>query len=272
MQQIIHFIIRFQAGLFFLLLASIAFFLTLQANTYHNTKVVSSTNAISGWWFQQSTSVLEYFNLRAENERLVEENAWLREYLFSKEGEDIISLDTLEFIQNFEVIPAKIISNSYRKPNNYLLLNKGSSSHITQDMAVVSSKGIVGIVEESSEQYARVISILNTNISINASLKNSFHFGSLRWNAASPYYTQLLDIPRSAQVTVGDTIVTGGNSLIFPEGIPIGRINSYLLDENIGYYQIEVELFNDMTSLGSVYALELINKEEAIELLNDLNE
>lgn len=272
MQQIVNFIIRFQAGLFFLLLACIAFFLTLKANTYHNVKVVSSHKTISAWWFKQSSAVSEYFSLRTENNRLAEENAWLREYFFSKEIEEQKVNDTLLFTKKFEVIPAKVISNSYRKPNNYLLINKGSNSQIVGDMAVISSKGVVGIIEESNQRYARVISILNTNISINASLKNSFHFGSLSWNSVSPYYTQLLDIPRSAQLTVGDTIVTGGNSLIFPEGIPIGRIYSYFLDENIGYYQIEVELFNDMTSLGSVYALQLINKDEAIELLETTNE
>lgn len=272
MQQIINFIIRFQAGLFFLLLASIAFVLTLKANTYHNAKLVSSHKIISAWWFKQSAGVSEYFSLRTENNRLVEENAWLRKHLFSNQAAQITDLDSLPQPLNFQVIPAKILSNSYRKPANYLLLNKGLNDQVVQDMAVISSKGIIGIVEESSQHYARVISILNTHISINASLKNSSHFGSLRWDSASPYYTQLLDIPRSAQVAIGDTIVTGGNSLIFPEGIPIGRINSYFLDENIGYYQIEVALFNDMTSLGSVYALRLINLDEAIELLETTNE
>jgi rod shape-determining protein MreC len=272
MQQIVNFIIRFQAGLIFLLLASIAFFLTQKANTYHHAKVVSSTNAVSGWWYLKRSLVTDYFYLGTENERLVQENAWLREHLFSLDHTEDFPLDSLPFTQAFDIIPAKVISNSYRKTNNYLLLNKGLDEEITQDMAVISSQGIVGIIEDSNDHFARVISVLNTNISINASLKNSFHFGSLRWNSASPYYTQLLDIPRSAVVNVGDTIVTGGNSLIFPEGIPIGKINSYFLDDNVGYYQIEVELFNDMTSMGNVYVLKLINREEALELLEDVNE
>lgn len=272
MLQIVNFIIRFKAGLLFLLLASIALFLTLKANTYHHTKVVSATNSVSGWWFEKSNSVAQYFYLATENTRLVEENALLRAFLFTHNQTETTLPDSLEFIHPFEVIPAQIISNSYRKPNNYLLLNKGLDSGISQDMAVISSKGIVGIVEESSANYGRIISILNTHISINASLKNSFHFGSLRWNSTSPYHTQLQDIPRSAELKIGDTIVTGGNSLIFPEGIPIGKINSYFLNDNEGYYQIEVELFNDMTSLGNVYVLKLIKREEALELLEKANE
>ncbi len=272
MQQIINFIIRYQTGLFFWLLFFVAILLTIQANTYHNAKFFSASNSISGWFYKKSAATTAYFKLAEENKILSEENAWLREKFHHLTEKD--SIDRVSFSQESEYsfIPARIISNSYRKPSNYLLLNKGEKDGIEADMAIISSRGIVGIVEESSKNYARIISILNTNISINASFQHAPHFGSLVWNSASPYYAQLLDVPRSANIQVGDSIVTGGNSLIFPQGIPIGEVNSFFLDENIGYYQIEVKLFNDMTSLGSVYAIKLHSKEEAIELLENSDE
>lgn len=78
----------------------------------------------------------------------------------------------------------------------------------------------------------------------------------------------LVDVPRSAPVKTGDTITTGGRSLIFPEGVPIGIIDDFELNENIGYYTISVKLFNDMTNLKHVYVIENTRKEEAYELLN----
>jgi rod shape-determining protein MreC len=67
-----------------------------------------------------------------------------------------------------------------------------------------------------------VISILNVRSRINAKIKKSNHFGSLVWNARSTGFVQLIDVPRLAAIRKGDTIVTGGQSVIFPENINIG--------------------------------------------------
>ena len=60
----------------------------------------------------------------------------------------------------------------------------------------------------------------------------------------------------------GDTIVTGGKSTIFPEGIGIGTIKDFKLDASENYYTITISLFNDMTNLGYVYVIENLDKNE----------
>jgi len=124
----------------------------------------------------------------------------------------------------------------------------------------------VGIVDQVSKNYARVISILNGHSKINAQLKKTNHFGSLIWNGKDPNVVQLIDVPRLAPIKIGDTIVTGGKSLIFPQGIPIGSIEEFKLDQNESYYTIEIRLFNDMTNIGYVYIIENKEKEEIKEL------
>jgi len=138
-------------------------------------------------------------------------------------------------------------------------------------MGVASPEGIVGIVNRVSEGYATVLSILNSHSSINARLKKSNHFGSLVWNRKSPQVVQLIDIPRVAPVEVGDTIVTGGKSAIFPDGINIGVIREVTLNEHSNYFVLDVQLFTDMTNLGYVYVIENLNKEEikALEAKQD---
>ena len=135
-------------------------------------------------------------------------------------------------------------------------------------MGVVSDKGIVGITDRVSMNYGRVISILNTNLNLNAKLKKSNHFGVLNWNGVSFNSIQLKDLPKQSPVSIGDTIVTGGNSFIFPEGILIGEVSSYKLDETQNYIEIEVDLFNDMTDLKNVYII----KNNHLEELKELNE
>ena len=84
--------------------------------------------------------------------------------------------------------------------------------------------GIVGIIDNVSANYSTVISILNTKSQINAKIKHSDHFGTLNWNGKNAGFVQLIDVPRLASIRKGDTIVTGGQSVIFPENIGIGTI------------------------------------------------
>lgn len=270
MQQIFNFIVRFKTGLTFLLLMFVALFLTVEAHSYHTSKWVSSTNFISASIFEFKSGITDYIGLYSENEKLTLENTRLRNKLLNLEENAIFDQDSLILKDStFISFPVKLISNSYLKTDNYLLLNKGEKDGMYENMGIISSQGIVGIVEETTANYARVISILNSNISINAKLKKSNHFGSLTWNAKQPNFVELVDVPRSAVLKVGDSVVTGGNSLIFPENLPIGEISDFQLNENQGYYDISIKLFNDMTSLKNLYAIQFNRRKEASFLLEN---
>ncbi len=273
MQQILNFLIKYKVFLVFLLLLVSGLRLTFYAHTYQNTNFVNSTNFISANIYSMQASVSEYFNLKSQNEVLHQENKFLREYLLNLEGLNQLDTTKPKITQDlnlsdslYTIIPAEVISNSYNNPDNYLLLNKGTNDGIENELAIFSSLGIIGITEYTSANFSRVISILNRNISINAKLKKSNHFGTLTWDAVSVEVAKLKDVPRSAPVAIGDTIITGGKSFIFPENLPIGTIQSFELIQ--GYFEIEVRLFNDMTNLGKVYILKRNNKTEAISTLN----
>ncbi len=106
------------------------------------------------------------------------------------------------------------------------------------------------------------MSILNSNSQINAKLKKSNHFGILVWKGGDPNLVDLVDVQSKAPVKQGDTIVTGGKSTIFPEGIGIGIIDQFELDPTENFYSIKVRLFNDMTNVGHVYVIENLDREE----------
>jgi rod shape-determining protein MreC len=130
-------------------------------------------------------------------------------------------------------------------------------------MGVITSKGILGIIENTSNHFATVQSILNEKSNINAKIKNTDHFGSLVWDMKRFDVVQLVDIPRLVPLTVGDTIVTGGMSSIFPENVPIGTIRKFDLNTSQSFYRIDVALFNDMTNIKNVY---IVNNEYRDEI------
>lgn len=273
MQQIINFVIRNKTFLLFLFLFSVGLALTIQSHSYHRSKFINSANALSGGIYGTVNSIDKYFDLEQENEILAEENKRLREQLLNAVNlENNVVTDTSISKENYRITTAEVYKNSYSLTNNYLTINKGKNDSIKQDFGVISSKGIVGIIDNTSKNYATVLSILSKRSKINAQLKNSNHIGSLIWNGKTPEFVQLIDVSKFAPVKAGDTIITGGQSSIFPKGINIGSIESFETDISGDTYTIQVKLFNDMTNIGTIYILENRDRNEILNLQNGNNE
>lgn len=274
MQQIFNFIFKNSYRMLFLLLMAISISLTIQSHSFHKSKLISSANFLTGGVYEKMNTIEEYFNLKIQNDELAQENARLKGLLFNLKDTTKILIDSVSGINKISLITAKVIKNSYNVHENYLTLNKGSLEGIKQDMGVINSLGIVGVVENTSKNYATVLSILNVKSPINAKIKKSGHFGSLIWNGKNTGFVQLTDVPRLASVKRGDTIVTGGQSTIFPENINIGTIEKVYIDNETNFYTLEIRLFNDMTSLGYVYVVKNKDTDEinALEKITKKNE
>lgn len=273
MQQIFNFVIRNKTFLLFLLLFSIALALTIQSHSYHRSKFINSANVLTGGVYGTMNSVDQYFDLKTKNEILAEENKRLRERLFNSSiAKDSSFIDSTYSDGQYMITIAEVFKNSYSSTNNYLTLNKGENDGIKQDFGVMTSNGIIGIIDNTSNNYATVLSILNKRSRINAKIKSTNHIGSLKWNGESPVYVQLEDVSQFAPIKVGDTIETGGESSIFPKGIGIGTIESFKTDVGGDTYTINVQLFNDMTNIGTVYILENIDRTEILNLENSSDE
>jgi rod shape-determining protein MreC len=274
MQQLISFIQKYKYLLFFVILQSIAIHLTIRNNNFHKSAFLNSTNFITGGLYNKTAHLSNYFQLGTQNQLLVEENEILRNriaLLCSQKDTlvDIDQIDSVQYHQKYTYTSGKIIKNEYHKLFNYLLIDKGNSSGISKEMAVFNHKGIIGITEKTTKKYTRVQSILNKNSKISARLKNgSNYFGPLVWDGKDYRKVQLTDIPRQANVKVGDTIVTSGRSTIFPEGILVGTVlkvgNNSSADN-----KISVQLFNDMSNLRHVYIVKNLHKIELNTLENE---
>ncbi|SFJ10851.1 rod shape-determining protein MreC [Myroides guanonis] len=269
MQQIINFFIKNSSKLLFLLLLTISLVLIIQTHSFHKSSFISSANGVTGFVYDKINNTKEFLHLKDENKILADENAQLRELLYNSVGPS----DSLEVLKRFptpsdefDVIPAKVIRNSFNLKENYLTIKGGTKHGIKADLGVINSNGVIGIIERASNGYATVQSILNTESRINAKIKGANHFGTLQWDGKNTGYVQLTDIPRLADIFKGDTIVTGGISTIFPENIPIGVIEKAYTNETSNYYTINVRLFNDMTNIGYVYVIKNKDSEEIEEL------
>ncbi|WP_372918583.1 rod shape-determining protein MreC [Salegentibacter sp.] len=268
MQQIFNFLIRNKNNILFLFLLALSVFFTIQTHSFHKSRFISSANAVTGGVYSWTSNIKNYLYLEEYNKRLLEENKELRNILTNLN--DTISIENYTDSSTFEGTyyfrAAQVINNNFSKADNYLTINQGEDHGIQPEFGVVTSKGVIGIVDRVNNRFSRVISILHTESRINAQLSKTNHFGSLIWNGRDPNLVQLIDVPRQAPVMKGDTIITGGRSLIFPEGLNIGSIEDFELDESGSYYEIDVRLFNDMTNIGFVYIIENVDRDQILSL------
>src|SRR5690606_7952269 len=119
---------------------------------FHKSKFINSSNAISGTVYSQTSSVSDYFRLKKDNEALYEENLRLKKLLLNEENSHLIDENAAFPDHTIQVIPAKVIRNSYRSQQNYLTVNGGEQEGINTDMGVTNDKRVVGFVEYTSDK------------------------------------------------------------------------------------------------------------------------
>ncbi|MDZ7635545.1 MAG: rod shape-determining protein MreC [Bacteroidales bacterium] len=168
--------------------------------------------------------------------------------------------DTISGI-NYSYLNARVINNSVNKQKNFITLDKGSRHGVTNGMGVASSGGVVGVVVGVSRNYAVVMSLLNTDFRLSASIARNDYFGSLAWDGINFRHARLSEIPHHVAVTEGDTIVTSGYSAIFPAGIMVGALTG---GQKRGgdFVSLEVLLSVDFKKLTNVYLIGNLTREE----------
>ncbi len=269
MQWILNAILRYQNLLLYLFLLFISLLYSSVKSEFHQNRLSKASLFISGTLYQPFVVLTDYTRLSKHNQDLLTENNSLKNLVlaqFNRAEIDALEEENIAGPQ-YVSVPAKIIKNSFNKNRNVLLINKGEKEGIGTEMGVIGPTGIIGIINKTSNNYASVLSLLNTDLKINAKFKSSQVFGSLHWSGKAPNHMLLEDVSVVNPVAVGDTLVTGGMSAYFPEGIPIGTVLMVEQPENGGYYEIEVELINNMTNLNYVYVIENKDREEIVELL-----
>lgn len=274
MLQLIKFFINNKTGLLFVFLEFIALSFIIRSHTYHHSKYLNSANALSGSLLKKSNTISNYFSLKEQNELLTKENKFLLKKLqISKDSVFIDPIDKQDLTKSkYEYITARVISNPYTKRNNILTIDKGSLDSIKPNMGVVLANGVIGITLKVSRHYATVMSLLNSHSKINAKMVKSHHYGSLHWEGEDFTKVSLDDLPIQATIKIGDTIISGGKSVFFPEGIPIGIISDFEI-ENKAYKFVTVDLFADFSELSNVYVVKNKLMEEQLNLESEsLNE
>lgn len=269
MLKFLLFLRRAHFLLLFLALEAVAVSLFLQSNIYQKARVAGLSSHLMSGMYGRLAQVSGYFGLRAENERLLEELALLRSEadshrLSEQNSADglIAPGDSIPALAYYQYQPARVVRNKITKRENYITINRGSLDGIEPQMALVTRDGIVGFVITCSDHYSVAVSILNTKeFRSSGRLKGSDFFGSIYWDGLDHREVVLDEIPKYADVKVGDTVVTTEFSTRFPPELPVGTVVSYEMI-NGTYYKVRLRLFADLAAIRSVMVVRYLDSAE----------
>ena len=276
MRNLLDFLSRHNHWFVFVLLEVISAVLLFRYNSYQVSVWFSSANAVSGKLFEWNSAVGQYFSLIDVNEQLTQRNIYLErevEQLSEKlrtatRDSSLVEKMQKNVIAGLQTIPAKVVSSSLDKANNFITIDKGSLDGVKKDMGVICGTGVVGIVYLTSDHYSVIIPVLSQQSSISCAIKGRGYFGYLKWTGGSPASAYVDDIPRHAHFKLGEYVVTSGYSSVFPPGIFVGRIKHVYNSENGMSYRLKVDLSTDFTRLRDVCVINDPEMDKKLEILH----
>lgn len=181
--------------------------------------VYALVNYYLGTYYEPAISVSDFINkeLESKYEALLEEQ-------------------NISF--NRKVIGCKVIERDIYNFFDEIVINKGSSDGILEGMAVINSKGLVGIVKKVKEHISYIELITSGNLSFSVKVNNSY--GILK----NGHITNIVDY---GEIEENTPIYTSGLTKI-SEGILVGNVRKVYLDK----YDLEKIIDVDILPLNEL--------------------
>lgn len=272
MFQLVEFFSRNRNFIFFVLLEVFSFWLIVQSNSYWSATYFNTSNYYVAKILTVSNVVREYSNLRETNENLALENLKLNNVVARLQQQSPADApagykpDSL-FATRFDFKVSKVIVSETSRANNYITIDKGSADGIRPGMGVISATGVVGKVRSCSEHFSLVTSILHSQFMVSSRLVRSGEIGPVRWQSKDPGLVSMMDVSRYKKVIKGDSAVTSNFNSVFPPGIMVGTVKSVRIRPDQTFYDIDLYVATDFSSLSYVYVVQnrLLTEQEALQ-------
>ncbi len=281
MRNIFLFIRRYFNFFVFLLLQVLSIYFIVHYSNYHHAVFGEFSNNITGKINSRYSGIQNYFHLRKTNDSLVKANENLYNKLkadyalpdsASKVSIDSIKVDSILRYRKFTYVGARVVSNSVSTQNNYIVLGKGKSGDLKEGMGVVDpGNHVVGIITELTNDYAVVMSLLHKDSHISGKLLKGGETGTLSWDGKEPNILTLTNIPKSARITKGDSVITSGFSTTFPKGLLIGRVEGVYTEQSSNYFRVRFRTAANFYNLQYAYVIVNAEQDAVNKILDGLN-
>lgn len=203
-------------------------------------------------------SYIDLREVRRQNLSLKEEVSRLKqeEMLLSEAKRENERLHRLLQMRDNVAVPTVAAMVIGKDPSNWfrsILIDKGTREGVSRDSAVLCPQGLVGRVIEVMEQTSRVQLITDPNCAVGALIQRT-RVGGVVVGEVGPY-CRLKFLPRDAEVSVGDLVLTSGLGGLSPKGIPIGLVTAVQKKENALFQEAQLAPKVDLFRIEEVLVL-----------------
>jgi rod shape-determining protein MreC len=179
---------------------------------------------------------LSYFNLvglKEENEslkRIVDQQNNQIVQLFEERAANSRYRDLLAFKDNSDLsyITSEVIAWDPGTWSQSFIISSGSNDGVLVDVAVVTDRGVVGRVIETSPNYSKVLLLTDLSSSIDSVIQRNRVSGLLTGHGHNPL--SLDYVVKDDDVRPGDLVITSGLDGVFPPGLALGSVT--VVDKN----------------------------------------
>jgi len=219
--------------------------------------IAFTINGIGGFFRTFS----DYDNLEEENRALREELANLTlAYHEQTEAmaENVRLRQMLEFKEGsrnkYALSAAEVIAENNTNLQHTIVLDKGSSDGIQNDMMVINSHGLIGRVINVLPNSCEVILITDRQGTVGARVYETREtIGVVEGRGSNTILLKMIRLAHDADIVVGDQIVTSGLDGIFSAGIPIGKVTEVVMDADGLTKEATIESFVNFYRLEEVF-------------------
>jgi len=213
-------------------------------------------------WISQATvgtwrSYVDLRGLRQENDRLKQDLQGLSLQVHELEEARLEAhrlsdlLDLRETLR-FPSVAAHVIARRASDGDSILMLDRGSRAGLARNHPVITPRGVVGRVILAEPGVSKVQSLLDSNSGIAAMIQRTrvqgMVFGDGEIGCRMEYVSE------SADVEVGDVVITSGLEEIYPKGFLIGLVTGIEVGEGLTK-QVRVRPEVDIRRLEEVLVL-----------------
>lgn len=174
------------------------------------------------------------FDIYEENEKLREENrrllAWKEAALrMEHQNARLEALLNVQLDPAIEYISGRVVTDTGGPFVQMFMVNIGARDGVIDGQAVIDEDGLVGRVLGAGRSASRVLLLSDLNSRVPVLVEPSNYRAVLVGD--NEKHPKLEFLPRTAQVRVGDRVVTSGHGGQLPPGLPVGIVSEVSRNE-----------------------------------------
>ena len=171
------------------------------------------------------------------------------------------ALELNKTLTEYTPINATILSRNKSYWYNTITIDKGKKDGITEDMAVITSKGLVGKISSVSLTSSEVKLItsddINFKVSIAINTNDVDNFAILNGYDKKTNLIKATGIDKTTHVNIGDKVLTSGLGKKFPAGIYIGTVEKIESDKYNLSKTVHIKTYQNFNDIHYVTVLKV---------------